>query len=83
MIAGITESKRITCFMFENIFDMIVNVNLMVQNINLKFNKEFCWWDCKNSIKHYVREKSYFLNPSKFVCENNGYLKSLAITIVK
>ena len=69
--------------MFQNIFDMIVKLNLILQNINLKWNKKLCWWYCKNSIKYHVRERSYFWNPTIRVCGNNGYLKSIATTIVK
>ena len=49
----------------QNIFHVIINVNLMVENCNLnkKWNKKLCRWEC--------------WNPSTCACEINRYLKSI------
>ena len=46
-------------------------------NSNQKWNKELCWCECKNPIKHHECEEDYIWNPSIYTWEIGRYLKSI------
>ena len=48
-------------------------------NWKQKWNNKTCTCECKN---YHKWKKDYSSNPSKYICENSDYLKSIADTSV-
>ena len=64
---------------WKNIFHVIVIHVSTTCNSKQKWNNKTCTCECKNYRKW---KKDYSSNPSKCICENGDYLKSIADTSV-